>query len=177
MMLWSAPAGLALAALFWLALHGLVLEPIVAKQEAALVASRPMQNDPVASPDLAPEIGRIVASPIFALTTGPGAVTEPQIQLQGVAITPKSRAALLVVDGKPANWYELGATRDGITVMEIGPSKVNVDTVTGFKQVGLSDKPAVPPPNGGSPVRPGGDVVPSGFRSPQPPASAPSELR
>jgi len=173
LMAWAAPAGLVLAALAWLVLHGLVFEPTVAGLEKGFAASRPVSADRVQVNDLSPLISRIAAAPIFALTTGPGAVTETQVQLEGLAITPKSKAALLVVDGKAATWYDLGASRDGITVMEIGASRVTVDTATGFKEVGLFDKPAAAPANGAVPAKPGSNAVPPGFRTPPPPASAP----
>jgi hypothetical protein len=176
-MAWAAPAGLALASIVWLVLHGFVFEPSVAALEQTFAAARTSPADQPVSADATLLLGRIAATPIFALTTGPGAVTEPQILLQGLAITPKGKAALLAIDGKPADWYGLGATRDGVTVLQISPTKVTVDTATRFLEVGLFDKPAAPSANGAAPVKPRLDAVPSGYRSPPPPASAPTQPR
>lgn len=163
LMVWGAPAGLVLAALSWFGFHSIVYGTDLTKLEAWLREPPPAIHG-ANSVDTTLEVARVSANPIFALTTGPAAAIEPQLQLQGIAITPKGRSALLSVDGKPASWYEQGATRDGVTVMDVQSTRVTVDTVTRLRDVGLFDKP-IPTAQG---------AAPPGLRSPPPPASAPS---
>jgi len=167
---WAVPTGLVLAALAWFAFGGFIYGPDISRLEVWVHAPAPAIRalQPI---DPAVDVTRIVAAPVFSLTTGPGAVTEPVIQLQGLAVTPKGRAALLSVDGKPANWYELGATRDGVTVIEVQSNHVTVDTAARLRDVGLFDKPVTGA--AGSGPAPAQAALPPGFRTPSP-ASAPS---
>ena len=170
-MAWAAPAGLVLAALCWFAFHSVVYGPELAKLEAWSDEPAPaLQRTTLV--DSSADLARISGNPMFALTVGPSAVTEPQLQLEGLAITPKGRSALLSVDGKPASWFELGATRDGVTLIDVQASHVTVDTATRLRDVGLFDKPSMPAAAGAvTSVQP---ALPQGFRSPPPPASASS---
>jgi hypothetical protein len=59
------------------------------------------------------------------------------VRLDGLAISPKSSSALLSIAGKPAAWTSLGATSEGVTLMDVKADKVVVDTVVGFKEVPL----------------------------------------
>jgi hypothetical protein len=115
--------------------------------------------------------GRAIVAPIFALTTGHGAVSDVSVRLDGLAISRKSQSALIAVNGQPAQWLALGATRDGVTLMEVHPTKVVLDTAIGFKAVALGQQSTpAPPPN---PVTAPANAVPPGVHLP-PPASAPA---
>ena len=162
-------AGVALGALLWLTLDkGAPMTARLDDLQSRLSAMRA----PTAPTASFVDTGSLAAAPIFVMTTGPGAVTEPTILLQGLARTPRRSAALLAINGKPAAWLELGATVDGVTLQEVGASKVVVDTVTGLKEVSLGEKTA---PAGGSPAGSSTSAAapPPGFRSPPPPANAP----
>jgi hypothetical protein len=121
----------------------------------------------------------LLASPLFALTTGPGAVREPSIRVDGVAVSRRRIAALLSIDGKPAEWLSVGESRDGVTLQSVTSSSITVETVVGAKALNLGDQSAASAPAPGadqaaSPTpAPAVDQMPSGFRSPPEPASAP----
>lgn len=141
--------------------------------DAKLAALKPKPSRVSASStDLS---ARLASTPLFALTTGPGAVAETAVQLQGLAITPVRKAALISIGGKPSDWLELGATRDGVTLMAIQSSKVTVDTATGFKDVGLWDGAASAPAATNARVSSTSDRIPAGTHLPPPPASAPGQ--
>jgi hypothetical protein len=119
-----------------------------------------------------------LARPIFALTAGPHPVADTIVVLSGIQRTPAHTAALLSINGKPADWLELGATRDDVTLVEVQAGKVVVDTPTDLKEVVLGAKPTSATPGGqpasAAPPTPGeSDSPPPGFRAPPPPASAP----
>jgi hypothetical protein len=44
---------------------------------------------------------------------------------------------LVTIGGNPPEWLALGATKGGVTLSEIGATKIVVDTATGFKEVRL----------------------------------------
>jgi len=141
----AAPAGLVLAFGLWLALGGhSPADDQMAGVGARLDNVRPVVNRAAANADVA-AAARALASPVFALTTGPGAVPDTPVALTGIAVTGTRKAALISIGGKPADWLDLGATRDGVTVMTINAAGVTVDTATGFKTVGLSSGPASSP--------------------------------
>jgi hypothetical protein len=174
---WAAPAGLAVAAVAWFAGHGLFYQRDVSDLEARASAGRRAPRMAVVM-DTTGAVERISAAPLFALTSGPGAVTDPPIELQGLAITPGGRSALLAISGKPAEWYELGQTRDGITVMEIKPTAVTVDTAIGFKEIGLSLKMgAASSKSSAATSHQSPSGAGAGFRAPPEPASAPVVVR
>lgn len=133
----SVAAGLILAGIFWLifGVHTTALGALnrMDQRLAALpaVTSRSLAEEGIAS--------RILAAPLFALTTGPGAVTEATIHLEGLVITPALKAVLVSIDGKTPDWLTLGASRDGVTLIDVQGSKATFDTATGFKDVGLGD--------------------------------------
>jgi hypothetical protein len=124
----------------------------------------------------APDAGELTASPVFALTVGPGAVKEPTLQLQGISITRQRTAALISIDGRPAEWLALGESRDGVTLESVQSSRVVIDTVLGAKDIALGEQVGPPPADAGAApmvaaVTP--DAPPPGVRSPPPPANAP----
>jgi hypothetical protein len=139
--------------------------------EARLAAARPPVQH--AATNAADPATRMAGTPLFSLTTGPGAVTEPVIRLEGLAVSPRRRAALISVDGKPSDWLDLGATRDGVTLVDIQATKVTVDTATSFKVVGLWDTSAGAGPSAtasSSAVPPGGSIPSGAHASSAPPS-------
>ena len=163
----SAALGVVIASMVWLlfAGHSRVLADLGAMEQQLAAPQPAISRASIAQDDAA---GRILAAPLFALTTGPGAVTDVAVRLDGVAMTPTRRAALVSIDGKPAQWMTVGQALDGVTLMEVQSAKVSVDTATGFKDVGLWDAPLAA---NGSAQSPPGAPAPAGFRLP--PASAP----
>ena len=159
-----------LAALMWLALGGhsrpLARLDGLEKRLAALPATaseRATSN----SDDV---VGRILAAPLFALTSGPGAVSDVTLRLDGVAITAGRKAALISIGGKPSVWLTVGASQDGVTVIDVQSAKVTLDTATGFRELPLGDAAASAGP---APlVGPAASSAPQGFRLP--PASGPN---
>jgi hypothetical protein len=177
MILLAIPAGLAAGALAWLAAGGASatarkLEP-VATEVAALRRPRPQTYNPGPA-----EIAELSGLPIFTLTTGPGAVPQPVLRLDGLVRSRTHTAALLSVNDKPAEWLGVGERRDGVTLQQVMGSRVVVDTPYGLQDVVLGEAPPPAAAAPASPTSPRGDRaqpgdVPPGFRSPPPPASAP----
>ncbi len=171
---YGAAGGLVLGALAWVVLgKGAAASERLDDLQGRLEALRPPAL--VASASIDP--ATLASAPLFALTTGPGAVSEPAIALQGLAKAPGRAAALLSIDGKPADWLAEGATRDGVTVQEVRASSVLVDTVTGTKEIALGQKTGPATSNGAPPPAPGGGLQsgpPAGYRLPPPPANAPA---
>lgn len=175
----AAPLGLATGLAAWLLAGGLTVRANTLDEiHARLAQLRP----PAAAParggvaSAAPLLG----APLFALTTGPGAVREPSIRVDGVALTRRRLAALLSIDSKPAEWLVVGESRDGITLQSVSATGVTVETLLGPKSLNLGDQSAASAPAPGSaapaPVASAAgvqDQVPPGFRSPPEPASAP----
>jgi hypothetical protein len=120
----------------------------------------------------------LLGSPLFALTTGPGAVREPSIRVDGVSVSRRRMAALVSIDAKPAEWLTVGESREGITLQGVSNSSITVETLLGSRTLNLGDQSAAsaPAPGAASAVTPAAavvDQVPPGFRSPPEPASAP----
>ncbi len=134
----SAALGVVIASLVWLILagHSRVLTDLAAMEQRLAAPQLVLARASVMQDDAT---GRILAAPLFALTTGPGAVSDVVVRLDGVAITPTRKAALVSVNGKPAQWMTIGQARDGVTLVEVQSAKVSLDTATGFKDVGLWD--------------------------------------
>lgn len=86
--------------------------------------------------------------PLFQLTTGPSAVHEPTLRLDGLAITRRRAAALIAIDGKPAEWLAQGETRDGITLTRLSSRLAVIDTLVGTHSLALGESysAASPPP-------------------------------
>lgn len=118
----------------------------------------------------------LLGSPLFALTTGPGAVREPSIRLDGVSVTRRRLAALVSVDGKTAEWLTVGETREGVSLQSISASNATFETALGVKTLNLGEQSAASAPAPGAAASVAAvvqDQVPPGFRSPPEPASAP----
>jgi len=172
----SVPAGLAAGLLAWLAAGGEsgsaeALPPIAAQLGDLRVPAGSGQRPRSAL------IAELAERPLFALTTGPGAIREPVVRLVGVALTRERSVALLVIDGKPAQWMRLGETRDGVTVQDVQSARVVVETLVGSRDLALGEQSGEATAStaaASAAVEPTViDKIPSGFRSPPPPADAP----
>jgi hypothetical protein len=125
-----------MAALAWFAFDGAssAITPLD-RLESRLAAVRPgLKRE---SLDPGRSIAEAAAAPLFALSAGPGAVTDPAIRLDGVAISPEGSMALLSVNGQPSSWIPLGASSGGVTLIEVHDDRVTVDTPVALKEVPL----------------------------------------
>lgn len=170
---WAAPAGIGAGLAAWLLAGGLSAN--LAKMEGveAQLASikapvaRGRQSD-VATAEL-------LAAPLFALTTGPGAVREPSMRLDGISISLSHRrtAALVSIDGKTSLWMSIGETQDGVTLQAVTGSTATFETAVGAKTLNLGEQSAASAPSPTAAQPPGPDQAPAGIRKPPEPASAP----
>jgi hypothetical protein len=173
----AVPLGLATGLAAWLLAGGLsVRANTLEAGHAKLVGLRPPASVTPRSPDIGPSA--LLGTPLFALTTGPGAVREPSIRVDGITLTSRRRAALIAIDAKPAAWLSVGESAEGVTLHSVTASAVSVETALGVKTVALGEQsaassppPGAPPPAAQAAVS-GPDTVPPGFRSPPEPASA-----
>ena len=162
----AAPAGVVLASLAWFATDGpgTAIRPLD-RLDARLSVSR--SETPRTILDAGHSLSEAIAAPLFVLSAGPGAATDPSVRLDGIAISPRSSMALLSVNGQPSSWTALGASRDGFTLTEVHPDRVVIDTPVAFKEITLwstsggsqtlaSGTPAgaVPPPPGSPALQP-----------------------
>lgn len=176
----AAPVGLAIGSAVWLFAArppGADVLPVLAQRVAAIAPHRNLPRGGAES-----LIAQAIAAPLFAMTTGPGAVADVVLRLEGLVRSPGRVAALISIGGAPSDWLEVGQTRDGVTLQEVMSSNVVVDTATGLKDVPLGGgggpataaapaSPAVPPPMA-APTPPAPHMR-GLFRSPPEPASAP----
>lgn len=179
-------AGLTAGFLAWLAAGA--ANPVAVRLDTAEAATRTLRRPrPDAYAPAVANVADMAANPIFALTTGPGAVPEPSVRLDGISRSRSRVAALLSVNEKPPEWLTVGERRDGVTLQEVHGARVIVETVYGPQEVPLGGRigpagaaaaavvpasapaPAPAPAVGATIV----DQMPPGFRSPPPPASAP----
>jgi hypothetical protein len=165
MLLTAAPAGWAIGSVIWL----LYAHPAGATQAPLLSARLSGVNVREAARFDRPDavLAQAITTPLFALTSGPGAVAEVALRLDGLVHSPARVAALLSINGAPSDWLDLGASRDGVTLEDVTSNKVVVDTATGLREIILGQTPATAD----------GAAAPSGLRSPPPPASAPGMPR
>jgi hypothetical protein len=180
----AVPAGLAAGALAWFAAGGASasatrLDPL----RSAISIVRRSHAQAVNSPLV--DIGDLSSLPLLLLTTGPGAVPEPAVRLDGLVRTRARKAALLSVNDGPAEWLALGETRDGVSLQDVLGNHVQVETPYGLQIVAVGERSgpsgsgappaaatpaaAPPPPDPHAAT----DKVPPGFHAPPPPASAP----
>ena len=123
----------------------------------------------------------LLTTPLFALTTGPGAVREPSIRLDGLSRSKRRSAALVSVDGKPSIWLTTGETTDGVTLQDVTASGATFETALGVKTLNLGEQSAAsaPDPHAPTPTSPPASTAstaeraPPGYRGPPEPASAP----
>lgn len=174
----AAPLGLVTGCLAWFAAGGAAagadrLDPLQT-QVANLRA--PARGQTAAS---YVDISSMVDAPIFALTTGPAAIKEPAVRVEGLSVSRKRMAALLSIDGQAAQWVSVGERRDGFTLVEVSNTRVLIETLAGPKEIALGEQTgtvsteAAPIQTAAAPASAVVDQIPPGFRSPPPPASAP----
>jgi hypothetical protein len=172
-LIWGGPAvGAVLGVTAWLLFGGSPVRTQLSDFEARLadLNIRPTRSNVV----VANAAADALSHPIFSV--GGTALADAVVRLDGLAITPRRAAALVSINGDPAEWMERGATKGGITLQQVLATKIVIDTATGPREVGLNDKAPVPSatPSGSQPST--GDA-PAGYRLPPPPASAPAPHR
>lgn len=171
LILGAIPAGFLIGTAAWLLAGGrsnASAQISTLTMSAAAPAGRTRALDPAPANDLAQAIN----APLFALTTGPGAVSDVAVRLEGLARSPGRAAALIAIDGQASAWLALGQSRDGVTLQEVSSGKILVDTPTGPKEIALGSTGAVSAAAG---VAPPTAIDPArGFRMPPQPASAPA---
>lgn len=153
-LIWAAPCGVIAAALLWSVAGGPLsrissLDEVEGRLAASSTGASPRQL--ASGPD---PVAQAIRTPIFAAANTP----EPTIRLIGVSRTPRRVAALVSINGAEPEWLERGATKDGLTLQDVLPSKIVVDSVGGTREIGLWDKPPA--------------ETASGSRNGQPPGSA-----
>lgn len=163
------PAGLALGLALWLVFGRASTADAVEALQARLNAL-PLNTAGAAAG--VGSIGEAIAKPLFALTTGPGAVAEIPVRLQGIARSPYRRAALLAIAGQPAAWVEEGTSVNGVILQEVSGAKVVIDTPLGLREVKLGE--AIGPESSPAGAASEPQEIPPGYRSPPQPASAPA---
>jgi len=176
LILLGAPVGAVAGFSVWLAAGGASadadrLAPL--QQQATRLRPPPPHSDAA----LVTDITDLLATPIFALTTGVGAVKESALRLDGVSISRRRTAALLSIDGQPAEWWSVGDSRDGFTLQQVRASRVSLETPLGVREVVLGVSAGAPPADPGAAPPAVVDQPPPGFRAPPPPASAPRVQR
>ena len=98
-----------------------------------------------------------------------GAGSPVAVTLQGVSIEPGRRAALVSLDGAASDWLDLGETRDGVTLVDVQPSKITVDTDVGTKEVEFGQGGSVA--GSAPPAAPVQTQAPAGLFNGSPPSS------
>jgi hypothetical protein len=138
--------------------------------------------------DARQDLSGLASTPLLLMTTGPGAQPEPALRLDGVVRSPKRTAALIAINDAPAEWLAKGEIRDGVTLEDVQPARVLVDTLYGERQLELgrsSGAPSAPPaavPSASAapmslPQSPAVHPPPPPPRSPTPASIAPRPLR
>lgn len=159
-----ASGGLAVGAAIWMLIAGHVTPSAVSQMEERLAAIPGARNKVPLSVATA---FQALATPFFP-SSAAGPVADVAVSLEGVSSFPGRTAALLSVNGAPAQWLSLGETRDGVALQEVRGGVVLLATAAGPRELVIGDGPAatVPP-----------DTPPPGVRMPPAPASAPGAVQ
>lgn len=88
-------------------------------------------------------------APIFVMTSGPSAYKDHSVQVFGISISPRRKAALVAIDGTQPVWMAVGETSGDLRLGDVGTNGVSFDTPVGPRLVTLSDAPAPKTSNGG----------------------------
>jgi hypothetical protein len=148
---------------------------LAGRSQAAAVADLDRRTSLIAAHSVRGDLGLggaglAEAPPLFPAFSGPNAPAVLAVALEGLAQSPGRTAALLSIGAKPAEWFALGETRDGVTLEEVGRSSVTVDTAGGEQTLSLGA--------GGAPAeQAAADAPPPEVRTPSEPASAPGAPR
>jgi len=146
LILGAAPAGLAVACAGWLLLAGggPGAKPLDAA-EARLARLPPAVRSAATAPT-ATASG--VGAELFTITA------PPPVRLDGVSRTRRRAAALLAFGSHPAQWVSLGATIEGVTLVEVADARVTLETVVGRQELGLGESTS------GAPAEPATSATP-----------------
>jgi hypothetical protein len=159
--------GIALGALCWLGVGRPASGARLATAEARLAQvtiKRPVSR-------VGPLIDLSLVSPLFGAEAAAPPEPEPAVTVIGVTRTPRRSAALVSINGVAADWMQVGETRAGVTLQEVGSNGVVIATVNGPREIALGQTAASAVAM--APSTSAADDPPPGFRSPPPPASAP----
>lgn len=160
----AGPAGLAISALAWLVLGG-PNQPAKRLEELGVeFRSLPKVQSQGASSPTSPDASAMPQG-LFA-----NSAQEISVSLVGLSRTPKRSAALLSIKSQPAQWMTVGMTKEGVTLVQVLPTRVVIDSLTGRRSIGIGQSSGAIEPSDAS-----GDQPPAGARLPPPPASAPSQ--
>jgi hypothetical protein len=170
---WALPLGLATGLAAWLLAGGASagFEQLEGAESQLMRLKPPVapRGDEAGAADL-------LTTPLFALTTGPGAIREPSLRVDGLSVSRRRMAALVSIDGKPAAWLTAGETADGVTLQAVTAAGASFETALGAKTVNLGEQTAAsaPDPHAPGPAPPAvTDQPPPGFHGPSEPANAP----
>ncbi len=133
------------------ALLTLVIDPTASTEtrlDGLKIDSLPAQSKHNATIDTA----GLASAPIFVMTSGPSAYKESGLQVFGISISPKRKAALVGVDGAAPKWLAIGETLGDLRLSDVGTNGVSFDTPVGPRLVSLSDAPAAPNPAAQNPA-------------------------
>lgn len=171
----AAPLGLATGFLAWFAAGGAAanVDRLTGLQTQVSNLKPPSRGQAAAS---YADISRMANSPIFVLTTGPAAIKEPAVKVEGLSVSRRRVAALLSIDGQAGQWILVGEKREGFTLVEVSSTRVVIETLAGPKEIVLGEQTGSVSvaQTAAAPDSSGADEIPPGFRSPPPPASAPT---
>lgn len=95
------------------------------------------------------DIAGLADAPIFVMTSGPAAYKERSLQVFGVSISPKRKAALVGIDGAAPAWMAVGETSGDLRLSDVGTNGVSFETPVGPRTVSLTDAQAAKTSTGG----------------------------
>ena len=75
------------------------------------------------------------------LTVGPGAVPQAQLVVSGIAASNRRQAALVSIDGEPAQWWARGETRDGLILESVSSRAATFRSRLGRREIPLGGEP------------------------------------
>lgn len=167
-MILSVGLGLAAASAASLAFAGRPQTAAVASIDARLSAISGRRPKPIG----AAQALALQGPSLFPVFSGPGAAPEMTVLVQGIARSPLRTAALLSVNGAPAEWVGLGESVQGVVLEDVSSGGVTIDTPRGVREVRLGEGGAGA--GAGAPIESAAaDAPPPGYRMPPEPASAP----
>ncbi len=135
----SGALGLLLAGAAFLLVGGRSQAEAVAPLEARIAAA-PVRAK--AAPALAAG-PRLAALSLFPAVSGPAtAAPETVLRLEGVARSPVRTAALVSIDGAPAEWLSVGDRLGAVTLRAVSGSGATFETPRGERHVPLGEASA-----------------------------------
>jgi hypothetical protein len=85
------------------------------------------------------DVSRMAQMPIFIMTTGAGAYKGKSLQLFGLSVSTKRKAALVAIDGAPAVWMSVDELNGDVRLVDVGTNGASFETPIGSQTVSLSD--------------------------------------